>query len=64
MPAIREEPVGDMERLDGDADGVSIGVVTTAGKRQNGRFALDCAIALLRYFNDYSASDIRCPSST
>ncbi|HLN09200.1 MAG TPA: M1 family metallopeptidase, partial [Xanthobacteraceae bacterium] len=44
---------GDMERLDGDADGVSIGVVTTLGKRQNGRFALDSAIALLKYYNEY-----------
>jgi len=44
---------GELERLEGDADGVSIGVVTTLGKRQNGRFALDSAIALLKYYNDY-----------
>jgi aminopeptidase N len=30
-----------------------VGVVTTMGKREQGRFALDSAINLLRYFNDY-----------
>jgi aminopeptidase N len=44
---------GELERLSGDADGVAVGVVTTAGKSANGRFALDEAIALLKYYNDY-----------
>ena len=44
---------GELERLSAQADGVAIGVVTTAGKREQGRFALDSAVGLLRYFNDY-----------
>jgi aminopeptidase N len=44
---------GELERLSGQADGITIGVVTTAGKRDQGRFALDSAVKLLRYFNDY-----------
>jgi aminopeptidase N len=44
---------GELERLTADADGVTIGVVTTAGKREQGRFALDNAVKLLAYFNDY-----------
>src|SRR4051794_4807842 len=31
---------GELERVAADADGVTIGVVTTAGKREHGRFAL------------------------
>jgi aminopeptidase N len=44
---------GDLERLTGDANGVTVGVVTAAGKREQGRFALSSAISLLRYYNDY-----------
>jgi aminopeptidase N len=44
---------GELERLSAQADGVTVGVVTTAGKREQGRFALDNAVKLLRYFNDY-----------
>jgi aminopeptidase N len=44
---------GELERLTGDADGVTIGVVAAKGKSQNGRYALDEAISLLKYFNDY-----------
>jgi aminopeptidase N len=44
---------GDLERLTGDADGVTVGVVTTSGKRAQGRYALDSAIGLLRYYNNY-----------
>ena len=46
---------GELERLTGEADGVTINVVTTRGKSQHGRYALDSAIELLRYFNDYFA---------
>jgi aminopeptidase N len=45
--------VGEFERLTAQADGVTVGVVTTMGKREQGRFALDSAVNLLRYFNDY-----------
>jgi aminopeptidase N len=44
---------GELERLTVDADGVTIGVVTTLGKREQGRFALDNAVKLLAWFNDY-----------
>jgi aminopeptidase N len=44
---------GELERLTADADGVTVGVITTAGKREQGRFALDSAVKLLAYFNDY-----------
>ena len=44
---------GDLERLTGDANGVTVGVVTAAGKREQGRYALASAISLLRYYNDY-----------
>jgi aminopeptidase N len=44
---------GDLERLTGDASGVTVGVVTAAGKREQGRYALSSAISLLRYYNDY-----------
>ena len=44
---------GELERLSAQAEGVAVSVVTTAGKRDQGRFALDSAVDLLRYFNDY-----------
>jgi aminopeptidase N len=45
--------VGELERLSADADGVTVGVVTTSGKSGQGRFALDSAVKLLAYYNDY-----------
>ena len=44
---------GELERITAEADGVTVGVVTTAGKSEQGRFALDNAVKLLTYFNDY-----------
>jgi aminopeptidase N len=44
---------GELEQLSGNADGVAINIVTTLGKSANGRYALDEAIALLKYYNDY-----------
>jgi aminopeptidase N len=44
---------GELERMSTQVDGVAVGVVTTKGKREQGRFALDSAADLLRYFNDY-----------
>src|SRR3982075_2672333 len=44
---------GELERLTAEVDGVTVGVVTTAGKREQGRFALENAVKLLAYFNDY-----------
>src|ERR1700730_16875289 len=45
--------VGELERLTAEVDGVTVGVVTTAGKREQGLFALDNAVKLLDYYNDY-----------
>ncbi|UFX47038.1 M1 family metallopeptidase [Bradyrhizobium sp. 41S5] len=45
--------VGELERVAADAGGVTIGVVTTEGKSGQGRFALDSAVKLLAYYNDY-----------
>lgn len=44
---------GDLERLTGEANGVTVGVVTVAGKREQGRYALTSAVSLLGYYNDY-----------
>jgi aminopeptidase N len=44
---------GELERLTAQANGVTVGVVTTSGKSQQGRFALDNAVKLLDYYNDY-----------
>jgi aminopeptidase N len=39
---------GDLERVTVEADGVTVGVVTTRGKGEQGRYALDTAVGLLR----------------
>src|SRR5882757_8494092 len=44
---------GELERITADADGVTIGVVATTGKAAKGQFALDSAVKLLAWFNDY-----------
>jgi aminopeptidase N len=44
---------GELERLTAETDGVTVGVVTTAGKREQGRFALENAVKLLDYYNNY-----------
>ncbi len=45
--------VGDFERITTRVDGVEIGVVAKRGDAEDGRFALDSAVQLLRYYNDY-----------
>lgn len=44
---------GDLERITADVDGVAVGVVAARGKGEHGRYALQTAGDLLRYFNDY-----------
>lgn len=44
---------GELERLEGEQDGVSIGIVATEGKRQAGAHALSATRQLLKYYNDY-----------
>jgi aminopeptidase N len=45
--------VGELERITAEADGVTIGVVATSGKAVYGQFALESAVKLLAWFNDY-----------
>jgi len=44
---------GELERITANAGGVNVGVVTTKGKSDKGRFALEEAVTLLGYYNDY-----------
>jgi aminopeptidase N len=44
---------GELERVSADTNGTTVGVVTTAGKTGKGRFALDNAVRLLDWYNDY-----------
>ncbi|MBN9319959.1 MAG: hypothetical protein BGN86_15335 [Caulobacterales bacterium 68-7] len=45
--------IGDLERISRNVDGVDVGVVARRGAGEQGRYALDSAERLLRYFNDY-----------
>src|SRR6201995_4767546 len=47
---------GELERITADASGVTVGVVTTKGKAEKGRFALEDAVKLLGWYNDYFGS--------
>jgi aminopeptidase N len=44
---------GELERITAEIDGVTVGVVATAGKAAKGQFALDSAVKLLAWFNEY-----------
>ncbi len=44
---------GELEEVKGEADGVQIRVLTTEGKRESARYALDCAEKILTFYNDY-----------
>jgi aminopeptidase N len=52
---------GELERLTGEAEGITIGVVTTRGKSANGRYAIEQTADLLKYFNDYFAAKYPLP---
>jgi aminopeptidase N len=45
--------IGDLERITTTVDGVEIGIVAKRGSAEHGRFALESAGELLRYYNDY-----------
>ncbi len=45
--------LGDMDRLSRDVDGTIVSVVIRKGQADQGRYALDAAEQLLRYYNDY-----------
>ncbi|HEX3798673.1 MAG TPA: M1 family metallopeptidase [Verrucomicrobiae bacterium] len=44
---------GELESISDEVDGVKIRVVTTEGKSEQGRYALDATKKLLHYYNDY-----------
>ncbi|MGI8480556.1 MAG: M1 family metallopeptidase, partial [Chthoniobacterales bacterium] len=44
---------GELDAIYGEADGVKIGIVTTKGKAQTGRYALESAEKILHYFDEY-----------
>jgi aminopeptidase N len=52
---------GELERITEDANGVTVGVVATKGKAEQGRFALDNAVKLLGYYNDYFGQNYPLP---
>jgi puromycin-sensitive aminopeptidase len=55
--------VGDFEYLEGKtSDGVIVRVYTTPGKKHQGKFALECAIEMLEFYNEYF--DISYPLNT
>ena len=44
---------GELDAIYGEADGVKIGVVTTKGKAETGRYALESTEKILKYYNEY-----------
>ena len=44
---------GELDTIYGEADGVKIGIVTTKGKAETGRYALESAEKILHYFDEY-----------
>jgi aminopeptidase N len=45
--------LGDLERIHRDVDGTDVGVIVKRGDAASGQYALDTAVNLLRYYNDY-----------
>ncbi len=52
---------GELERITADANGVTVGVVATRGKAEKGRFALEDAVKLLGFYNDYFGQNYPLP---
>ncbi len=44
---------GELEELKGEAEGVQIRIITTEGKKEQGRYALEVTKKVLAYYNDY-----------
>jgi aminopeptidase N len=44
---------GELDAIYGEADGVKIGIVTTKGKAETGRYALESAEKILHYYDEY-----------
>jgi puromycin-sensitive aminopeptidase len=55
--------IGDLEYIEGKTgSGITVRIYTTLGKKHQGKFALDCAIQSLEFYNDYF--DIPYPLNT
>jgi aminopeptidase N len=52
---------GELERITADANGVTVGLVATKGNAEKGRFALENAVKLLDWYNDYFGSKYPLP---
>jgi aminopeptidase N len=52
---------GELERITADANGVTVGVVATTGKAEKGRFALENAVKLLGFYNEYFGQNYPLP---
>src|SRR6185312_636609 len=44
---------GELESIAAEKEGVKLRVVTTKGKAEMGRYALESAAQILQYYNDY-----------
>ncbi|HEY2801555.1 MAG TPA: M1 family metallopeptidase [Chthoniobacterales bacterium] len=44
---------GDLEAIESEQDGVKLRVITTKGKAENGRYALESEAKILHYYNEY-----------
>jgi aminopeptidase N len=44
---------GELEAVSGEAEGVKLRIITTEGKKEKGRYALEAAKKLLKYYNNY-----------
>jgi aminopeptidase N len=53
--------VGDLVSIGAEVDGTRVNIVAKRGDAEKGRFVLDAAAALLRYYNDYFATPYPLP---
>ncbi len=44
---------GEFETVEGEQDGVKLRIITTEGKRESARYALECTRRILSYYNEY-----------
>ncbi len=44
---------GEFDAIESEAEGVKLRIITTKGKAESGRYALDSTAKILRYYNDY-----------
>jgi aminopeptidase N len=52
---------GELDTIEGEQDGVKLRVVTTRGKAEQGRYALETEAKILHYYNDYFGTPFPLP---